>query len=127
MSKRSAADGQTEGQAYPKVFGSAPRRNDVVDEIGEFEDAWEDEIEDEEPVDGEVGQGEDGTRTCRLHLSWIITYPVLQIWMLMRLCLPSRSPKNNRQNHKPISLAHMSWGKMKYLNLMTRCISCAIQ
>lgn len=65
MLKRSAADGQTEGQAYPKVAGSAPRRNDVVDEIGEFEDAWEDEIEDEEPIDGEIGQGEDGTRTCR--------------------------------------------------------------
>ncbi|KAL4070760.1 WD40-repeat-containing domain protein [Scleroderma citrinum] len=62
MSKRSAADGQPEGQAYPKISGSAPRRNDTVaDEMGEFEDAWEDEIEsEEEPVDGEAGGGEDG-------------------------------------------------------------------
>lgn len=46
MSKRSAADDQTEGQAYTKVSGNAARRDDAaIDEMGEFEDAWEDEIE----------------------------------------------------------------------------------
>ena len=66
MSKRSAAEGHTEGQPYPKAHGGAPRRSDVaVDEMGEFEDAWEDEIEDEDPVDPELSEGEDGTRSRR--------------------------------------------------------------
>ena len=66
MSKRLAAELQTtpasEGQAYSKASGSGAKRENVGnDEMGEFEDAWEDEIEsDDEVVDGEAAQGEDG-------------------------------------------------------------------
>lgn len=41
--------------------GAARRDNVDMDEMGEFEDAWEDEIDsDEEVVDAEVGEREDG-------------------------------------------------------------------
>ncbi|KAI6144528.1 hypothetical protein EDD17DRAFT_1657123 [Pisolithus thermaeus] len=71
MSKRSAADDRTEGQAYAKVSGKAARRDDaIIDEMGEFEDAWEDEIESEEEAvdadadaDADADGGADGTRT----------------------------------------------------------------
>lgn len=66
MSKRSATELQTtaanEGQAFPKASGSGSRREHVpTNEMGEFEDAWEDEIEsDEEVVDAENGEQGDG-------------------------------------------------------------------
>ncbi|KIJ65038.1 hypothetical protein HYDPIDRAFT_89267 [Hydnomerulius pinastri MD-312] len=64
MSKRSATDAQAQGQAYLKApLSSAKRDEPTTDEMGEFEDAWEDEIEsDEEAVDrGEARrEGEDG-------------------------------------------------------------------
>ena len=58
MAKRSAteASGSEEGQAYAKVLatgGDAPRRSISVDEMGEFEDEWEDDLE----SDGEVVDG----------------------------------------------------------------------
>ncbi|KAH7930508.1 WD40 repeat-like protein [Leucogyrophana mollusca] len=57
MSKRTAADFQRldhEGQAFAKASGSGLKRDDAeVNEMGEFEDAWEDEIEsDEERIAG---------------------------------------------------------------------------
>ncbi|KAF8846180.1 WD40 repeat-like protein [Paxillus ammoniavirescens] len=65
MSKRSATDIHNQpayGQAYQKAAISSAKRDDpTVDEMGEFEDAWEDEIEsDEDPVDREASRGEDG-------------------------------------------------------------------
>ncbi|KAG2154627.1 WD40-repeat-containing domain protein [Suillus clintonianus] len=62
MSKRSASDRETDGQAFTKASGSGAKRDEnEVNDIGEFEDAWEDEIEsEEEVVDGEAGDGEDG-------------------------------------------------------------------
>ncbi|KAF5352689.1 hypothetical protein D9756_006024 [Leucocoprinus leucothites] len=64
MSKRTATELETSsrsGEPFAKASGSGQRRENVtVDEMGEFEDAWEDEIEsDEEVVDAEA-QGEDG-------------------------------------------------------------------
>ena len=64
MSKRTAADPlvtSSEGQAFTKVPPSQPKREQVENsEIGEFEDAWEDEIEsDEEVVDGGTEDSED--------------------------------------------------------------------
>ena len=64
MSKRSAIELETSskiGEPYSKASGSGHKRENVtMDEMGEFEDAWEDEIEsDEEVIDAEV-QDEDG-------------------------------------------------------------------
>lgn len=62
MSKRTAPSNALEGQAFSKVSGGAPKRdNATVDEMGEFEDAWEDELEsDEDVVDAEANEDEDG-------------------------------------------------------------------
>lgn len=65
MSKRSVTEVQTsgDGQAYQKVSTSGSRRdkNDGNEEMGEFEDAWEDEIEsDEEVVDTADGNEQEG-------------------------------------------------------------------
>lgn len=66
MSKRSATEllnpATTAGQAFTKASGSGSKRDNVApDDMGEFEDAWEDEIEsDEEVVDARDGEDEDG-------------------------------------------------------------------
>ncbi|KIM47806.1 hypothetical protein M413DRAFT_439485 [Hebeloma cylindrosporum] len=61
MSKRSANDTQ-DGQPFQKTQASGNRREvPVVDERGEFEDAWEDEIEsDEEITNANAEEDEDG-------------------------------------------------------------------
>ena len=63
MSKRTVTELQTprEGQAYAKVNTGAPRRASAADnvEMGDFEDAWEDEVDDSEE---EIVDGEEGTR-----------------------------------------------------------------
>lgn len=58
MSKRPATDAPSSSS---KVVRNGPTRESAIetDEMGEFEDAWEDEIEDDE-VMGEEG-GNDGT------------------------------------------------------------------
>lgn len=68
MSKRTANSTTLEGQAFSKVSGGAPKRENVaVDEMGEFEDAWEDEIEsDEDVVDAEANEDEDGTQLVHM-------------------------------------------------------------
>jgi ribosome assembly protein RRB1 len=65
MPKRAAPQEGQEGP-YAKVpAGAAKRDTEVPDEMGEFEDAWEDEIEsDEDAVDG----GEDGEHIQKLRL-----------------------------------------------------------
>ncbi|KAJ7170109.1 WD40-repeat-containing domain protein [Mycena filopes] len=66
MSKRTATElltpVTTAGQPFAKASGSGSKRDNVaVDDMGEFEDAWEDEIEsDEDVVDAEAGQDPDG-------------------------------------------------------------------
>ncbi|KAJ7651715.1 glutamate-rich WD repeat-containing protein [Mycena polygramma] len=66
MSKRSATElltpATTAGQPYAKASGSGSKRENVAsDEMGEFEDAWEDEIEsDEEVVNAEAAEDSDG-------------------------------------------------------------------
>lgn len=68
MAKRSSTDitGTNEGQAYAKVpatGGDAPRRSVSVDEMGEFEDEWEDELEsDGEVIDGAGNDEEDDSK-----------------------------------------------------------------
>lgn len=50
MSKRSATEAQ-DGQPFQKTSASGSRRDmPAVDEMGEFEDAWEDEIESDQEV-----------------------------------------------------------------------------
>jgi ribosome assembly protein RRB1 len=66
MSKRSVTEiqsAQADGQAYAKASGSGSKRPEApIDEMGEFEDAWEDEIEsDEDVVDAEAAGDGNGT------------------------------------------------------------------
>ena len=50
MSKRSATDAQ-DGQPFQKTsVGGSKRDMPAVDVMGEFEDAWEDEIESDQEV-----------------------------------------------------------------------------
>lgn len=62
MSKRSVTEVQTtsnDANKYAKVDEAGVRRDAPIDtsEMGEFEDAWEDEIEsDEEVVEGKEGE-----------------------------------------------------------------------
>jgi ribosome assembly protein RRB1 len=64
MSKRPATELQHDsifaGQPHSKASGGSGKRENVtVDEMGEFEDAWEDELEsDEDVVDGAVEEPE---------------------------------------------------------------------
>ena len=55
MSKRTATESSStlqDGEPFPKVpHSGAKREHPVVDDMGEFEDAWEDELESEEIVD----------------------------------------------------------------------------
>ncbi|KAF8973616.1 glutamate-rich WD repeat containing [Flammula alnicola] len=61
MPKRSAIDAQ-DGQPFQKIPARGSKREmTVVDEMGEFEDAWEDEIEsDEDVADAKDENDEDG-------------------------------------------------------------------
>jgi ribosome assembly protein RRB1 len=66
MSKRSVTELQTtsvdDGQAYLKASGSGAKRENIGNnEMGEFEDAWEDEIESDEEVMDRDGDDGDGT------------------------------------------------------------------
>ena len=72
MSKRTVTEVQTsnDGQAFSKVPTNAARRDSSANnvEMGEFEDAWEDEIEsDEDVVNGEGN--DEGKFTLNLHLN----------------------------------------------------------
>ncbi|KAG8740489.1 ribosome biosynthesis protein rrb1 [Ceratobasidium sp. 428] len=75
MAKRPAAEaaGTEEGQAYTKVpatRGDAPRRSVSIDEMGEFEDEWEDDLEsDGEVVDG----GEDDDDDSKMEVDENVT------------------------------------------------------
>jgi hypothetical protein len=66
MSKRSATElltpAATAGQPFAKASGSGSKRDNAApDEMGEFEDAWEDEIEsDEEVIDAQTTEDADG-------------------------------------------------------------------
>ncbi|KAJ7631190.1 WD40-repeat-containing domain protein [Roridomyces roridus] len=63
MSKRSATEVlDAETQPFPKASGSGSKRQNVTqDDMGEFEDDWEDEVEsDEEVVNAEAAEDEDG-------------------------------------------------------------------
>jgi ribosome assembly protein RRB1 len=63
MAKRTATEfiTNTSGQPYPKASGSGAKRDDnLPNEMGEFEDAWEDEIESDEEVVDNAAPEEDG-------------------------------------------------------------------
>ncbi|KAF8683462.1 Histone-binding protein RBBP4 or subunit C of CAF1 complex [Rhizoctonia solani] len=68
MAKRPATENaaENEGQAYSKVPATgnhAPRRSISIDEMGEFEDEWEDELEsDGEVVDGGENNEDDDSK-----------------------------------------------------------------
>ena len=67
MSKRSATEVHSASGSNPEPRktprSESKRKEDAVDdEMGEFEDGWEDEYEsDEEVVDGQSGKPEDST------------------------------------------------------------------
>jgi hypothetical protein len=84
MPKRSANDIQ-DGQPFQKTPASGNRREvPVVNEMGDFEDAWEDEIESDEEVadadsDSDSEEKEDGLQS----------YFTCSIWMLIFIfCIP---------------------------------------
>lgn len=72
MSKRSATELQPSSTSDFHPSKKTPRgtkqENEPQDEMGEFEDGWEDEYEsDEDVVDGAANEGENGTlRNCYL-------------------------------------------------------------
>ena len=63
MAKRTATEVQTssDGQPFSKAKANGARRVSDIDvaEMGEFEDAWEDEIESDEEVVVDSRQGDD--------------------------------------------------------------------
>lgn len=64
MSKRPANEALFEEQPFMKAQINSSKRDAEVDEIGEFEDAWEDELEsDEEVVDA---NDDNGRSVCML-------------------------------------------------------------
>ena len=64
MAKRTVTEVQTsnDGQPFSKTKTNGARRVGDIDvaEMGEFEDAWEDEIESDEEVIVDSRQGDDG-------------------------------------------------------------------
>ena len=85
------------------------------DEMGEFEDGWEDEYEsDEEVVDAEAGKPDDGAcarNVIRLHPVNIAA----QAWMSMMKFSPrSRNPKNNLQRRMYSYPEYTVWKRTKY-------------
>lgn len=62
MSKRQADQNDLRDQNKSTAFGNGGSRyNQEKNEMGDFEDAWEDEIEEEEIVENAEQEGEDGT------------------------------------------------------------------
>jgi ribosome assembly protein RRB1 len=81
MPKRTASDALLNGQVdqpFNKMPATGIRREaHSVDEMGEFEDAWEDEIEsDQEVVDADEEREDGGCAsfTCEHNLHAIITF-----------------------------------------------------
>jgi ribosome assembly protein RRB1 len=61
MSKRQADQNDLRDQNKSTAFGNGPSRyTQEKNEMGEFEDAWEDEIEEEEIVETNEDMEEDG-------------------------------------------------------------------
>ena len=79
MSKRTATELQSESSSEAKKPFGAPSKKPQDEEMGEFEDAWEDEIEsDEEVVDGDKDAG---THRLALSLAQVCSHARgLQIW-----------------------------------------------
>jgi len=75
MSKRSANDTQ-DGQPFQKTQPSGNRREVLlIDERGEFEDAWEDEIEsDEDIANANAEENEDGLKTYKTSTILVLIY-----------------------------------------------------
>lgn len=81
MLKRTASDALPNGQVdqpFNKMSATGIRREThSIDEMGEFEDAWEDEIEsDEEVVDADEERDDGGCAsfTCKYNLHAIIVF-----------------------------------------------------
>ena len=81
MPKRTASDALLNGQAdqpFNKMSATGSRREThSIDEMGEFEDAWEDEIESDQEVVDVDEEREDGgcaSFTCEYNLHAIIAF-----------------------------------------------------
>lgn len=61
MSKRQADHADLRSQNKTGAYGNGVSRHatEEKNEMGEFEDAWEDEIEEEEMIDGDMETNED--------------------------------------------------------------------
>ena len=64
MPKRATADARPGSQKVSRSISGQAHEKPPDDEMGEFEDAWEDEIEDDDndDKDADAAQGGDGTR-----------------------------------------------------------------
>ena len=81
MPKRTANDALLNVQAdqpFNKMPATGIRRETLsIDEMGEFEDAWEDEIESDQEVVDDEKEREDGgctSSTCKYNLHAIIAF-----------------------------------------------------
>jgi hypothetical protein len=66
MPKRATTDARPGPQKASRSVSGQAHEKPPEDEMGEFEDAWEDEIEDDEDrdADADAARGGDGTRVC---------------------------------------------------------------
>ena len=78
MPKRTASDALQADQPFSKIPATGIRREThSIDEMGEFEDAWEDEIEsDQEVVDADEEREDGGfaSFTCEYNLDATIAF-----------------------------------------------------
>jgi len=99
MAKRSATDPSSD----PLVHAKTPRfseKRDVptVDDIGEFEDAWEDELEsDEDVVDADAPDGTSNSTNDPVSHSFVthLSCFLYQEWTLMKFSPLSKSLRSN--------------------------------
>jgi hypothetical protein len=63
MPKRATTDARPGPQKASRSVSGQAHEKPPEDEMGEFEDAWEDEIEDDDR-DADAARGGDGTRVC---------------------------------------------------------------
>lgn len=77
MAKRSATDPSSEGFVNAKTPRSSEKRDGPsVDDIGEFEDAWEDELEsDEDVVDADAPDGTSNSTNDSVSHSFVTYIP----------------------------------------------------
>jgi len=123
MPKRPAIDMLCDEQPVSKAQPTGTRRDaNTENEMGEFEDAWEDELEsDEDVTDAHDDNGED-------HKYFLRNYPQsMQVWMSMGVYLLSKNLKSLNRLHGLLFLACTRSGKTKFSNQTKLHTTCFIE